>query len=1030
MTNRNTRRAFLASLMALILCVSSLLGTTYAWFTDEVTSANNVITSGNLDISLEYLNKAGEWTDVEGSSEIFDENALWEPGYTKVVYLKVENEGTLALKYQLAVNVLNEVEGINKDGESFKLSDYIYMAVIESDTFTEVDTREAAAALKTESKLISKGYTKASSLTADAGAVYVTLIVYMPETVGNIANHNGTDVPVINLGLGVKATQTIAEDDSFGKDYDGAAPWLGGVDISWYDPAKTELTISSAEQLAGLAAIVNGGDATMSANAAASPSVETFAGKTITLTSDIDLANLAWTPIGSWNNPFEGTFDGQGYTISNLFINAPEGEGIGFFGVTQNATIKNVTLNNVDVEAYSMVSALVGAAYPANISDCHVTGDIEIVAEWAYVSGIAGYCYYGTQVDGCSVVADDKGLIKSETRNGVGGITAWLLEGDHKVTNCTVKNLDLVGWTNIGGITGFVHYNNTIDGCSVENVTLTKTREDGNPGIGLIAGGWSYSATSAITLSNNSIKNATLNGTHVAYSAYNELYGSEYGGATTANFVLDNNTTNGITNNLIEVKKITDVADLKDALTNGGKYVLAANLSVTETLTVPSGVETVLYMNGKTITGTNSATETHNDLFLVKGTLTVNGGTITLTHAAANMAWNGATSVFDVTAGGVLNLNGVTAENLGGTDMNFVAHLNNWGEVTLNVQDSTLKAAYCAVRVFNSGFDMNNVTIKNSTIYSKGNRAFWVHNYLGDLDSSKHSDAAIKARLNFDIFGNGNTYVAETNTNGGIIRYGFNTTVYYNADGKQVVTAATQDALNSAISANGGKVNVALDDGNYSMPSTNGDVTISGTKDTVITINKPTANTVSLKGVTVVGSGSYTGIQHSNTVVYEDCTVKGAQSLYASKVVFKNCVIDLTEATDYIWTYGAENVEFINCTFNTNGKALLIYNEGAGATNVTVKGCTFNATAGAKAGAIANQNCAAIEIDNFQSSGIGVAHTLVTENNTYSDFFSGEWRIKNYVAGADITVNGTAYQQIAIDGKLMTIDASKNVTVQ
>ena len=95
-----------------------------------------------------------------------------------------------------------------------------------------------------------------------------------------------------------------------------------------------------------------------------------------------------------------------------------------------------------------------------------------------------------------------------------------------------------------------------------------------------------------------------------------------------------------------------------------------------------------------------------------------------------------------------------------------------------------------------------------------------------------------------------------------------------------------------------------------------------------------------------------------------------------------------------------------------------------------MKNCTFNATAGAKAGAIANQNCAAIEIDNFQNSGTGAAHILITEGNTYSENFSGEWRIKNFVAGNAVTVNGAEYTTIAIDGKTMTIDADKNVTVQ
>ena len=151
--------------------------------------------------------------------------------------------------------------------------------------------------------------------------------------------------------------------------------------------------------------------------------------------------------------------------------------------------------------------------------------------------------------------------------------------------------------------------------------------------------------------------------------------------------------------------------------------------------------------------------------------------------------------------------------------------------------------------------------------------------------------------------------------------------------------------------------------------------------------------------------------------------------LYGEKVVFNGCTFELASG-QYIWTYGAKEVEFNNCTFNTNGKAILVYNEGAGASNVTVNGCTFNATEGAKAGAIANQNCAAVEVDNFQSSGTGAAHKVITSDNKYNNtYFSGEWRIKNFVAGNPVTVNGVEYTQIALDGKLMSIDENKNVTV-
>ncbi len=246
-------------------------------------------------------------------------------------------------------------------------------------------------------------------------------------------------------------------------------------------------------------------------------------------------------------------------------------------------------------------------------------------------------------------------------------------------------------------------------------------------------------------------------------------------------------------------------------------------------------------------------------------------------------------------------------------------------------------------------------------------------------------------------------------------------------DGSLFVSSDAQ--LSKAIAAGNKEIN--LTKGEYTLPSVNNsEITIAGTEDVVITISKPnyTGANLTLSGVTVKGSGYSTGVQHVNTVTYDKVKIVGEMCLYGEKVQFNECEFDLA-ANQYIWTYGAKVAEFTGCKFNTAGKAILVYNEGAGACNVTVKGCTFNATAGAKAGAIANQNCAAIEIDNFQESGIGAAHNVTANNNTYNENFSGEWRIKNYVAGNPITVNDKQYTSIAIDGKTMTIDANKNVTV-
>ena len=254
-------------------------------------------------------------------------------------------------------------------------------------------------------------------------------------------------------------------------------------------------------------------------------------------------------------------------------------------------------------------------------------------------------------------------------------------------------------------------------------------------------------------------------------------------------------------------------------------------------------------------------------------------------------------------------------------------------------------------------------------------------------------------------------------------------------DGKKMVEAASQTELDVIVAA-GVDVAVTLADGIYALPSfNNGDVAISGGKDVIITINKPnlSGSDVTFTGVTVKGSGYATGVQHVNTVTYNNVTIDGEMCLYGAKNVFNNCTFNLA-ANQYIWTYGSDVTEFNNCTFNTAGKAILVYNEGDGACEVKVDGCKFYASAAGYAGDIKNQACAAVEINNFQNptgTNNGAAHKVTyTNTNQYDNTkFSGGWRIKNYEAGNPITVNGVEYTQIAIDGKLMTIDAEKNVSV-
>jgi len=233
-----TRRALFTSVLSLLLCVSMLVGTTFAWFTDEVKSGTNTIAAGNLDVELEYAKvvdgQITGWDKVnENTKNIFDPNALWEPGRVEVAYLKVSNLGTLALKYQLGVNVVNETPGISvKTNEEFNLSDHLVFKVVDMPgAVTIYSDREAVqAAAGTEKGL--KDYDGATKSLDPVGGEndedYVALIVYMPETVGNEANYRG-EKPFIELGVNLFATQKMQEDDSFGDDYDENA---------WHDAMK------------------------------------------------------------------------------------------------------------------------------------------------------------------------------------------------------------------------------------------------------------------------------------------------------------------------------------------------------------------------------------------------------------------------------------------------------------------------------------------------------------------------------------------------------------------------------------------------------------------------------------------------------------------------------------------------------------------------------------------------------------------------------------------------------------------------
>lgn len=266
-----TKRALLTSVLAIVLCLVMLVGSTFAWFTDTASTGVNKIVSGKLDVGLQYWgdgeNGEKTWLNAEDSKKLFDENALWEPGYTQIIYLKVKNNGNLALNYAMQITPVHETVGVNVNGDEFKLSDYIQfgwaeLTAAEDGTFTPFADRTDARDAVGESVHLGEALHRQAELPLAAEAEeLVALVAWMPEEVGNVANYRDV-APSIELTLKVLATQATVESDSFGNTYDAAAATEEGLDSKpEYNYSYTEeegVTLITDENGKVVKAIVSG----------------------------------------------------------------------------------------------------------------------------------------------------------------------------------------------------------------------------------------------------------------------------------------------------------------------------------------------------------------------------------------------------------------------------------------------------------------------------------------------------------------------------------------------------------------------------------------------------------------------------------------------------------------------------------------------------------------------------------------------------------------------------------------------------
>lgn len=238
------QRRGLLILLSTLVCLSMLIGATFAWFSDRAETGINTVTAGNLHVALEWRDDDGRepavWRDAADRDLFADAKAdmeEWEPGMAVLSdAFHVANKGTLALEYRLTVGVVDETE--TSDGSS--LSAVIQLAVLNAEEIrtieegldgssTEKQRRDAYVRYIEEKETgflplsefteTGKIYPKSDGQSGETAEQYI-LLYWKPNDFETDNRYNGKDAD-ITFGIHVNATQTPYESDTFGPNYDG-----------------------------------------------------------------------------------------------------------------------------------------------------------------------------------------------------------------------------------------------------------------------------------------------------------------------------------------------------------------------------------------------------------------------------------------------------------------------------------------------------------------------------------------------------------------------------------------------------------------------------------------------------------------------------------------------------------------------------------------------------------------------------------------------------------------------------------------
>ncbi len=199
------------NLIAIVVTSAILIGSTFAWFTDSATSSGNKIEAGTLKVDLELLDKEGNWSSLkEDKSPIFNYDR-WEPGYTDVKILKIENEGTLALQWKAKIvseKSLSDLANV--------IDVYVKPSATEL-TYPEDRNLDGYTCVGSVADFVNSIEETTKGTLLGGEAAYLGIALKMRTTAGN--EYQGLDLGG-KIDVLIAATQVSAESDSSGSGYD------------------------------------------------------------------------------------------------------------------------------------------------------------------------------------------------------------------------------------------------------------------------------------------------------------------------------------------------------------------------------------------------------------------------------------------------------------------------------------------------------------------------------------------------------------------------------------------------------------------------------------------------------------------------------------------------------------------------------------------------------------------------------------------------------------------------------------------